>query len=63
VVTVRNEKSVDFKKAMQGIPLEELGVVTKALLQVDGENWGNIRDWKQEYETAIEKEMESIVEA
>jgi hypothetical protein len=30
---------------------------------VDGADWGNIREWKYEYETAIEKEMESIVEA
>jgi phosphoribosylformylglycinamidine synthase subunit PurL len=63
VVTVRKEKAGEFKKAMQGIPLEELGVVTSASLQVDGEHWGNIGEWKQEYETAIEREMELIVEA
>jgi phosphoribosylformylglycinamidine synthase subunit PurL len=63
VVTVRKEKMDEFKTAMQGIPLEELGLVTSSALQVDGENWGNIREWKQVYETAIEKEMELIVEA
>jgi phosphoribosylformylglycinamidine synthase subunit PurL len=63
VVTVRKEKAGEFKKAMQGITLEELGVVTSATVQVDGEHWGNIREWKQEYETAIEREMELIVEA
>ncbi len=63
VVTVRKEKLSEFKMSMQGIPLEELGVVTAAMVQVDGENWGNIRDWKSAYDTAIEKEMESIVEA
>ena len=48
---------------MEGIPLEKLGEVTTSMVQVDGEKWGNIREWKHEYETAIEKEMESIVEA
>jgi phosphoribosylformylglycinamidine synthase len=63
VVTVRKEKMSEFKTAMQGIPLEELGTVTSSTMQVDGEHWGNIREWKREYETAIEKEMELIVEA
>ena len=48
---------------MEGFPLEKLGEVTDADIQMDGENWGNIREWKHEYDTAIEKEMESIVEA
>lgn len=63
VVSVKNEKIPAFKKAMEGITLETLGVVTAAALEVNGESWGNIREWKQEYDTAIEKEMESIVEA
>jgi phosphoribosylformylglycinamidine synthase II len=63
VVTVKNEKLAAFKLAMEGIPLEKLGEVTTAMVQVDGEKWGNIREWKYEYETAIEKEMQSIVEA
>ena len=63
VVTVKNEKLASFKKAMEGIPLEKLGEVTTSMVQVDGEKWGNIREWKYEYDTAIEKEMESIVEA
>jgi phosphoribosylformylglycinamidine synthase subunit PurL len=63
VVTVKNENLASFKKAMEGIPLEKLGEVTTSTVQVDGERWGNIREWKYEYDTAIEKEMESIVEA
>jgi phosphoribosylformylglycinamidine synthase subunit PurL len=62
VVSVKREKLADFKNAMAGIPLEKLGEVTSSMLQVDGANWGAIREWKHEYETAIEKEMESIVE-
>jgi phosphoribosylformylglycinamidine synthase len=63
VVSVRNEKLPAFKKAMEGISLERLGEVTGSIIQINGENWGNIREWKHEYDTAIEKEMESIVEA
>ena len=48
---------------MEDIPLEKLGEVTASRIQVNGENWGNIREWKNEYDTAIEKEMASIVEA
>jgi hypothetical protein len=48
---------------MEGMPLENLGEVTDAQIQINGENWGNIREWKYQYDTAIEKEMESIVEA
>ena len=63
VVSVKNEKLIAFKNAMEGISIEKLGEVTTSLVQVDGEKWGNIREWKYEYETAIEKEMQSIVEA
>ncbi len=63
VVSVKNENLESFKTAMEGIPLEKLGEVTASRIQVNGENWGNIREWKYEYDTAIEKEMASIVEA
>jgi phosphoribosylformylglycinamidine synthase II len=63
VVSVKNEKLIAFKNVMEGIYTVKLGEVTTSLVQVDGEKWGNIREWKYEYETAIEKEMQSIVEA
>jgi phosphoribosylformylglycinamidine synthase len=63
VVSVRNENLPAFKKALEGTPFEELGEVTGSDIRVNGENWGNIREWKHEYDTAIEHEMESIVEA
>jgi phosphoribosylformylglycinamidine synthase len=63
VVSVKKEKLVAFKNAMEGITLEKLGEVTGSGISVDGADWGNIREWKYEYETAIEKEMELIVEA
>jgi phosphoribosylformylglycinamidine (FGAM) synthase-like enzyme len=63
VISVKKEKQVAFLQFMEGISMEKLGVVTSSAVQIDGEKWGNIREWKYEYETAIEKEMESIVEA
>jgi phosphoribosylformylglycinamidine synthase II len=63
LVSVRNEKLPAFKKSMEGISLERLGEVTGSCIQINGDNWGNIREWKHEYDTAIEKEMETIVEA
>jgi phosphoribosylformylglycinamidine synthase subunit PurL len=62
VVSVKNENLQAFKHAMEGIGLEKLGEVTSSVVQVDGLKWGNIREWKHVYETAIEKEMESTVE-
>ncbi len=63
VVSVRNEKLSAFRKSMEGISLEALGEVTGSNIRVNDENWGNVREWKHEYDTAIEKEMVSIVEA
>jgi phosphoribosylformylglycinamidine synthase II len=63
VVSVQREKVKAFEKRMEGMALEKLGMVTPSGVEVDGENWGDIREWKHEYDTAIEKEMMSIVEA
>jgi phosphoribosylformylglycinamidine synthase subunit PurL len=62
VVSVQREKVAAFQEAMQGIGLEKLGVVTSSPVEVDGETWGNIREWKNQYDTAIEKEMTSIAQ-
>jgi phosphoribosylformylglycinamidine synthase subunit PurL len=63
VVTLKKEKQAAFLQVMEGISIEKLGEVTNSAVEIDGKKWGNIREWKYEYETAIEKEMESIVEA
>jgi phosphoribosylformylglycinamidine synthase len=39
----------------EGVDLTELGLVTNGDIHVNAENWGNIIDWKEKYETAIEK--------
>ncbi|MFZ8528387.1 hypothetical protein ACO1NJ_13760, partial [Staphylococcus aureus] len=37
------------------IPYLYLGVVTDSKVTVQGEEWGDIADWKDLYDTAIEK--------
>ena len=55
VVSVNPDKVQAFKKALGSQPFEELGIVTPSSIEVDGQEWGNISDWKLEYNTAIEK--------
>jgi phosphoribosylformylglycinamidine synthase len=54
VVSVRPDKVQAFKKALGSHPYEELGVVTFSSIEVDGQEWGHISNWKYEYNTAIE---------
>ena len=63
VVSVKKEKAELFRKVMEGFPIELLGEVSESVIQVDGISWGIIRDWKNKYDTAIESEMVSNVEA
>jgi len=63
VVSVKKDNLAAFIGSMNGIPVEKLGEVTSSALQIDGDSWGSIQEWKRSYETAIEKEMASIVEA
>jgi phosphoribosylformylglycinamidine synthase len=41
----------------QGVPCEKLGTVTGGAVRIDGESWGQINDWKERYDTAIEQFM------
>jgi phosphoribosylformylglycinamidine synthase len=52
VVTISAEKVNEFEGTL-GIPFEKLGEVTAGEITVDGENWGNISDWKMKYDNAI----------
>lgn len=54
VVTVQPGKVAAFKEALGNHPYEELGFVTAGSVEVDGMNWGDISQWKNKYDTAIE---------
>jgi len=50
-----NAEHLTHKAKEAGIEITELGKVTEGNIQVNGEDWGSIIDWKDRYDTAIEK--------
>ena len=56
VVSVGKEKLAGLKEKLvaAGQTFLEIGTVTKSI-NVNGADWGNITDWKEKYDTAIEK--------
>jgi phosphoribosylformylglycinamidine synthase len=54
LVSVELEKVNAFEKFVGDLPFEKIGVVTTGELVIDGDFWGTIDWWKEEYDTAIE---------
>lgn len=59
-VSVSEEKRNTFESIMKDstVPYVQVGVVTEGNVMIDGNSWGNISDWKEMYDTAIEKYMQ-----
>ena len=57
VVSVAKEAVETLLQAAKesGITITELGAVTSGSITVNGDDWGNITEWKSKYDTAIEK--------
>ncbi len=57
VVSCSNDQLSSVLAAAEkaGVPATVLGQVTNGDIQVNGENWGTIGNWKTSYDTAIEK--------
>ena len=55
VVSVRKENQIAFENYLTstGIGFESLGVVKGQEVNVNGENWGSIEQWKSSYDEAI----------
>lgn len=51
----QNAENIKHKAASNNIPVTILGTVTSNEIKVNGESWGSINDWKNKYDTAIEK--------
>jgi phosphoribosylformylglycinamidine synthase len=49
-----NLSKLKSKLAATGIPYTVLGTVTPGNVNIDSESWGNINDWQDQYDTAIE---------
>ena len=57
VVSVKQSQISNFKSeiAKTKIAFTILGTVTNSSINVNGESWGSINNWKEKYDTAIEK--------
>jgi phosphoribosylformylglycinamidine synthase len=55
MVSVKPGMKENFEQAMKNHPLEFLGHVTESKMVVDGDNWGQISEWADLYDEAIEK--------
>lgn len=62
VVSVKNDKEAAFKARLGGISFLNLGNVSGKDINIDEENWGNIIQWKELYEYAIEKQLSKELE-
>ena len=51
--TAKDSDAVEKLLTISTIPFEKLGVVTDGDITIDGDNWGNITDWKNKYDHAI----------
>ena len=61
--TLKNaEKLLTEIKALN-VPYEYLGIVTENNIDMEGEYWGHIDDWKELYDTAIEKMLSGAAPA
>lgn len=58
VVSVEPEKEDHFMQHLNGFQAEELGQVTSGHVFVNEESWGKIGDWKELYDTSIEKRLQ-----
>lgn len=54
LVSVELEKVKEFENALGDFPFEKIGVVTTGEVVIDGDFWGTIDWWKEEYDTSIE---------
>jgi phosphoribosylformylglycinamidine synthase len=59
VVTVSPGRAADFAAAVGDFPAERLGVVTDGSFVVDGDLWGEVRDWKEKYENSLGAYMDA----
>jgi phosphoribosylformylglycinamidine synthase II len=58
VVTVPAVGVNAFEKEMGAHPFTKLGEVTSGKITIDGDNWGDITEWKDLYDTAIERYLQ-----
>jgi phosphoribosylformylglycinamidine synthase len=63
VVSVPAKKATAFENEINGIAFRKLGLVTSGSIEIDQEYWGSIQEWKERYDTAIEKMLSKELES
>jgi phosphoribosylformylglycinamidine synthase len=63
VVSVPAEKATAFENEINGIAFRKLGLVTSGSIEIDQEYWGSIQEWKERYDTTIEKMLSKELES
>ncbi|MBA4140922.1 MAG: phosphoribosylformylglycinamidine synthase subunit PurL, partial [Segetibacter sp.] len=53
--TIKNAEALLEKIKAGNLPYEYLGIVTEGNIDMEGEYWGHIEDWKKLYDIAIER--------
>jgi len=55
VVSVSKKKSEELETLLMNleIPAARLGTVTAGKVNINGQDWGNVNDWKEKYDNAI----------
>jgi phosphoribosylformylglycinamidine synthase len=54
VVSVKAELISNFENTLGDFPHERIGIVTTGEMLIDGDFWGTIDWWKEQYDTSIE---------
>jgi phosphoribosylformylglycinamidine synthase len=62
IVSVNENSIAAFKKEMEQATCSKLGIVTSGQMKIDGEVWETIQEWKERYDTAIEKYLSNKLE-
>lgn len=62
VVSVAPTKFELFESIIKDFPHYEAGIVSTGKVEVDGEGWGEICNWKNLYDTSIEKHLAKELE-
>jgi phosphoribosylformylglycinamidine synthase len=63
VVSVNPSRVSAFENLVNDFPYHKVGRVTSGEIEVDGENWGSIQQWKTWYDTSIEKHLARELES
>ncbi|MGZ8537644.1 MAG: phosphoribosylformylglycinamidine synthase subunit PurL, partial [Flavisolibacter sp.] len=65
IVTLEDKKVTNFLRYLEKTETicVKLGTVTDGEIKVDNQNWGNIVQWKELYDTAIEKHLAKQLES